>query len=141
MTDISDPLAGYLTHLQARIRAQGRPGLDAEELLPETLSLMASREPAACLDLIVRALDEPVAAELVVAIGNGLLEDLLNENAAAIADGVAKELRRNKRFRQAFSFGNHASVDPSVIEEWVAIFRDLGTTKAKERKSTFRRNA
>ena len=138
MTENDDPLPAYLQHLQARIRARGRAAAGGG--VHESLARLCSREPEACFDLIVRALDEALGAEFVVAIGNGLLEDLLNENAAQLADRVSLELRRNERFRQAFSFGRHASVDTAIIEGWVSVFRNLGTTRAKERKRTFRRS-
>lgn len=144
MPEAGDSVALYLEHLRARLRArEGRP-TDADKesglaVLPTGISALCSREPRSCLDLIVRALAEPVAPEVVAAIGDGLLDDLLNENAGKIADQVSEELRTNRRFRQAFGFGKHASVDPAVIEDWVTIFQKLGTTKEKERKSTWKR--
>jgi len=139
-----DPLALYLEHIQARLRArEGRATTADKErslaVLPAGISELCSREPGRCLDLILRALAEPVAPQVVAAIGDGLLEDLLNESAGRIADQVSAELRKNKKFRQAFGFGKHASVDPAVIEEWVAVLKSLGTTKEKERKSTWRK--
>ena len=145
MSEPVDPLAQYLEHLQARARARlNRPTAADKEgdlaTLPASIASLCSREPRACLDLIVRALAEPLAPEAVAAVGDGLLEDLLNESAGKIADQVSVELRKSRKFRQAFGFGKHASVDPAVIEDWVAIFEALGTTKEKERKSTWRRD-
>lgn len=136
-------LAEYLKHLHARVRSQlGRPTARDEEedlaILPPTLAEFCTREPRKCLDLLVRALAEPVAPEVVRAIGDNLLENLLNENSAKIADEVSAALRNNKRFRQAFAFGDYASVDPAVISDWVRVFQDLGTTKEAERKSLWR---
>ena len=144
MPDSNDHLSSYLEHLQARVRArQKRPTASDKErglaTLPEAIESACSADPAGCLDLIVRALAEPLAPEMVAAIGDGLLQDLLNENAGRIADQVSEQLRRSKRFRQAFGFGNYSSVDPAVFEDWVAILERLGTTKEKERKSTWRR--
>ena len=143
MPEEVDPLAEYLEHLHARVRSeQGKPTARDEEedlaILPTTLAEFCTREPRKCLDLLVRALAEPVAPELVRAIGDELLENLLNENAAKIADEVSDALRKNKRFRQAFAFGEYASVDPAVISDWVRVFQDLGTTKEAERKSVWR---
>ena len=73
--------------------------------------------------------------EMIVAIGDELLENLLNEYSDRIATEVPHHLRTNKRFRQAFAFGNYSSVDPALISDWVAIFQQLGTTKDAERKS------
>lgn len=139
----ADRLAEYLEHLQARVRARQGRSTTADKagnraILPANIAALCAREPGECLDLIVRALGETIAPEAVAAIGDGLLEDLLNENAGRIADRVSDQLRTNKKFRQAFGFGNHSSVDPAVIEEWVAIFASLGTTKERERKSTWR---
>lgn len=144
MADSANLLAAYLGHLQARVRLrQGRSTAADRDanlaVLPESISTRCSRDPEECLAMIVRALAEPLGPEAVAAIGEGLLEDLLNEHAGKIADEVAAELRTNQRFRQAFGFGNHSSVDPALIEEWVRIFQSLGTTKERERKSTWRR--
>lgn len=38
------------------------------------------------------------------------------------------------RFRFAFASGVFSSVDPLLIDGWLLIFRDLGTTKQAERK-------
>lgn len=138
-----DLLAEYLEHLHARVRsAQGQSTARDEEedlaILPTTLAELCTREPGKCLDLVVRALAEPVAPAMIRAIGDELLENVLNENAAMIADEVSAALRKNKRFRQAFAFGNYASVDPAIISEWVRVFQDLGTTKDAERKSVWR---
>jgi hypothetical protein len=143
MTDPDDRLADYLAHLEVRVRArQGRPATAADAgsaVLPESIAALAAREPGECLELILRALSEAVSPETIAAIGGGLLEDLLNESAGRVADRVAAELRTNKRFRQAFGFANYSSVDPAVIEDWVRVLERLGTTKEKERKSTWRR--
>lgn len=144
MTDASAHLARYLEHIQARLRTrEGRATTADKEgnlaVLPSDIAELCSREPAQCLDLVLRALAEPVAPQVVAAIGDGLLEDLLNDSAGRIADQVSAELRKNRKFRQAFGFGKHASVDPAVIEDWVAVLQSLGTTKEKERKSTWKR--
>jgi hypothetical protein len=144
MSETADRLSDYLEHLQARVRVrQGRATAADREGnladLPESIAALCSRQPDQCLALIVRVLAEALPPEEVAAIGEGLLEDLLNEHAATIADKVAAELRTNQRFRQAFGFGHHSSVDPALIEEWVRIFQRLGTTKERERKSTWRR--
>jgi hypothetical protein len=144
MSELVDRLPEYLRHLQAKARARlGRSTTEDREanlaMLPASIAALCSREPEECLALIVRALAEPLVPEAVAVVGEGLLEDLLNEHAGRIADKVAEELRTNQRFRQAFGFGNHSSVDPAVIEEWVRVFQTLGTTKERERKSTWRR--
>jgi len=145
MTESADLLPAYLEHLHARVRArQGRANKADKDsdlaTLPTSIATLRVREPKACLALIVRALAEPLAPEAIAALGDGLLEDLLNESAGKIADEVSVELKKNKKFRQAFGFGKHASVDPAVIEDWVAVFTRLGTTKERERKSTWRRS-
>lgn len=144
MREAQDHLARYLEHLQARLRArEGRATAADKEgnlaILHPDISALCSRAPSQCLDLILRALAEPVAPQVVAAIGDGLLDDLLNESAGRIADQVSAELCRNKKFRQAFGFGKHASVDPAVIEDWVSVLQSLGTTKEKERKSTWKK--
>jgi len=144
MPDATDPLAAYLEHVQARVRArQGRVVPAGEEaspaLLPGSIAALATRQPNECLALIVRTLAEPVSPDAIAVIGEGLLEDLLNESAGRIADQVTAELKTNKRFRQAFGFGNYSSVDPAVVEDWVGVLERLGTTKARERKSTWKR--
>ena len=130
----------YVEHLHARVRASGKTDVDDDAAFLSTeLSGFCTREPKACLDLILRTLERELPRHAIAAIGDGLLENLLNENSAAIADEVAHELKNNRRFRQAFAFGNHASVDPAIVEDWVAIFQRLGTTKDAERKSLWRK--
>lgn len=144
MKEAADHLPEYLEHLHARLRLRQSPSTASDRErsmapLPAHLAALPSRDPAACLDLIVRALDEPIAPEVVAAIGDGLLDDLLNEKAGILADQVSELLRQRKKFRQAFGFVHYASVDPAVIEDWVAILQRLGTTKERERKSTWKR--
>lgn len=127
-------LAAYLAHIHARAKRDG-------EVLPEALAALASREPEKCLELIVQVLAETLTPEEIRAVGNELLENLINESAGKISDRVSAELRKNRKFRQAFAFGNYASVDPAVLADWVKVFQDLGTTKAAERKSVWKRGA
>ena len=136
-SDIARLVEEYVQHLDARIRASGKA---TSVVLPAQVSDLCTNDPKSCLDLILRTLERDLHREAVRAVGDELLENLLNENSAAIADEVANELKNNKRFRQAFAFGNHASVDPTLTEEWAAIFQRLGTTKAAERKSLGRKN-
>jgi hypothetical protein len=103
-------------------------------VLPETISRLCTAQPGECLTLIVEALEEVSSPNLVQAIGDGLLENLLNEHSDALSEQVANLLRGNPRFRFAFACGAHASVDPSLINEWAAIFQQLGTSKQRERK-------
>jgi hypothetical protein len=133
-----DLLPEYLEHLRARCKPRRD---DAKELkvLPAAIAELASHQPDKCLELIVRALGEPLVPESVRAIGDDLLDNLLNERSAAVGDEVLHQLRTNKRFRQAFASGRHSSVDPAVIDEWVRLFQDLGTTKDAERKSLWKR--
>jgi hypothetical protein len=125
----ADALCEYIEHLKARDRLP----------LPADIAVLCTTKPSECLDLIIRALQQPIGPGLVAAIGNELLENLLNESSALISDEVAGHLRTNKRFRQAFSFGNYSSVDPAIISDWVRVFQELGTTKAAERKSLYSR--
>ena len=139
----SSALPAYIEHLHARIRARSNtptPRDHQENLavLPDRVSELCKTDPRECLALIVSALEEVTSAHLVQAIGDGLLEDLLNQNAAAIHDEIARLLRSNQRFRFAFASGTHSSVDPSLINEWVELLRDLGTTKQAERKRLWR---
>lgn len=127
MTDDRLPLREYLEHLDARIRARSTP-------LPESVTQLSAANPAECLALIVQALGEVNSANLIQAIGDGLLEDLLNEHAAALADQIAALLRTNQRFRFAFASGTYASVDPDLINEWVEVLQEIGTSKQRERK-------
>jgi hypothetical protein len=136
----SDLLPLYLEHLRARLRArQQKPKPQNEEedldLLPSDLSRFCSSNPRACLDLILLALEQVHVPELVGAVGDELLENLLNEHSQTVQTEVAHHLRTNRRFRQAFACGTYSSVDPAVISEWVNIFQELGTTKQAERKS------
>lgn len=112
---------------------------EAAAALPSGVSELCNHDPNGCLDLITQALGETLTPEEVRAVGTELLENLLNESAGKVADRVSVELKKNKRFRQAFAFGNYASVDPAVLNDWVKVFGDLGTTKAAERKSVYRR--
>lgn len=142
-----DLLPLYLAHLNARVRSkQGRwQSPDEKEIaltnLPPALSALCADDPEACLALIVRALEEPLSAEAIREVGDGLLENLLNEHSGTIADRLLPLLRTNQRFRQAFSFGNYASVDPAVVADWARLFQNLGTTRAAERKSVWRRTS
>jgi len=145
MTEATDRLPEYLTHLQARIRERQHrlTAADRESglaTLPPSIDALCAGHPRECLDLIIRALAGSLTPEGIAVIGDGLLQDLLNGSAGTIADEVSSELRRNTKFRQAFGFGNHSSVDPAVIEEWVSVLESLGTTKERERKSTWRRH-
>ena len=140
MNSNDDRVAQYVEHLDARLRA--RRGRSTPEdltegrlVFPDEISAFCRFQPGECLALVVRVLEERESPEWIEAVGNELLEQLLNENAAAVQDEVLEQLRINRRFRQAFACGTFASVDPAVIDEWVLVFRDLGTTKAAERKS------
>lgn len=140
----ADALTEYLEHLKARDRArQGTSTPQDEEkdlaVLPGDLAALCTAKPSECLELIIRALQEPIGPDLVAAIGDELLENLLNESSAVVSGEVIGHLRTNKRFRQAFSCGNHSSVDPAIISDWVRVFQELGTTKAAERKSLWSR--
>ncbi len=120
-------LSAYLEHLKAR------------QALPTEVADLCSQKPRECLELILQALQEPIGSQLVAAIGKELLENLLNEHSAVLADEVSEHLRTNERFRQAFACGVYASVDPAIIADWVKLFQDLGTTKTAERKSLWSR--
>ena len=85
--------------------------------------------------MVLRALEQVDSPHLVHAIGDGLLEDLLNASAAELQTDLTEQLISNQKFRQAFACGNHASVDTAIISEWVNTLRDIGTTKKAERKS------
>lgn len=128
----SDRLAGYLGHLKARVRARQNK---SRPRLPADLATFCTSQPQECLELILQALQAATAPELVQAIGNELLENLLNERSGVLHAEVAQHLRTNRRFRQAFACGNYSSVDPLLISEWVKILEELGTTKHAERKS------
>lgn len=132
-------LREYLEHLHARIRARSNTptAKDEEEgraRLPETVLRLCAASPPECLALIVQALREVSSPHLVQAIGDELLENLLNEHAPALDAQIAVLLRTDQRFRFAFASGKHASVDPSLVNDWVEILQDLGTTKQRERK-------
>jgi hypothetical protein len=124
-------LASYIEHLEARTRAQRGTRVP----IPNAISHHCSEQPRECLDLVLTALERAETSRTVEAIGDGLLESLLNEHADRISQDVADHLRTNGRFRQAFASGTHSSVDPTIMEDWLAVFQDLGTTKAAERKS------
>jgi sugar-specific transcriptional regulator TrmB len=129
----SDVLARYLEHLDARVRAAaGRTtALDEEENLanlPDEFSALCKKDPRTCLALIIRALEDASTA-FVAAIGSELLAKLLNENAAAIRAEVGHQLRTSPSFRQAFSNGLYSSIDPDVIAEWLAIFKEIRSAK------------
>ena len=140
MVQDSDRLAAYLEHLKARVRArQNRSTLkDREEdlaVLPGELATFCASQPRECLELVIRVLQQATVPELIQAVGDELLENLLNENSAVIHEEVMHYLRTNGRFRQAFACGEYSSVDPALISDWVKVFQDLGTTKQAERKS------
>jgi hypothetical protein len=120
-------LREYLDHLDARIRARSTP-------LPESAAQLCAAAPAECLAMIVAALAAVHSANLVQAIGDGLLENLLNEHAATLADRVAVLLRTNQRFRFAFASATLASVDPDLLNEWFEVLQEIGTSKQRERK-------
>lgn len=124
----------YLEHLNARLKARQTKNRDELATLPESIATLCSSEPSACLAMIVEALEHVHSPDLIREIGEGLLADLLNERAAAIEKEVTSLLWSNPTFRQAFACGNHASVDPDLVDDWMKIFQDLGTTKATERK-------
>jgi hypothetical protein len=132
----SEHLDRYLKHLEARIRERQHKSTEQDEeedlaVLPRDLASLCTSEPRECLEFVMQALQQTTAPELVRAVGDGLLEDLLNENSAAIHEEVLDHLRTNRRFRQAFACGTYAS----VIADWVTLFQELGTTKRAERKS------
>src|SRR6187431_121706 len=117
-----DRLAAYLEHLEARVR-------EPKRALPGDLSAFCSSNPKDCLALILTALERVTTPQAIIAIGDELLENLLNESSGRLDGEVSQQLRANKKFRQAFAFGNYASVDPAIVADWVQIFQDLGTTK------------
>jgi hypothetical protein len=139
MTDDASLLGDYLEHLDARIRARSNTptAKDEEEglaRLPQTVEHLCAANPPECLALIVQALREVQSPHLVQAIGEELLDNLLNEHAAALDTRIAVLLRTDQQFRFAFASGKHSSVDPALADEWVQILQDLGTTKQRERK-------
>ena len=123
-----DRHAAYLEHLQARVR-------EPKRALPDDISEFCSSNPEGCFALILSALESVMTPQAIIAIGDELLENLLNESSGRLGAQVSQQLRTNKTFRQAFAFGNYASVDPALLADWVQIFQDLGTTKDAERKS------
>jgi hypothetical protein len=129
MSDRAALLAAYLDHVRARIAAGG-----GRAALPEPVAAFAHEQPHETLAMIIDALDEPVTPEHVRVVGDGLLEALLNEHSDALAAAVSAELRRSKRFRQAFSFGEYASVDPALLGDWIDVLASLGTSKKAERR-------
>jgi len=138
MSETPDQLLDlYLHHLDVQTQSTREVlSEDDEEILvlPDEVAAFCAQEPRACLELILRALQAAKSPEVVAAIGRGLLENLLNATAE-IRLQVVTELMNNKKFRQAFAFGEYPSVHPEIVAEWVAIFQGLGTTKAAERKS------
>ena len=133
MTNGPSLLPAYLEHLQARVRGESRT------TLPAPVSRLCTEAPAECLSLIIAALGEARSPNLIAAVGDGLLENLLNEHSEDLRAAVADLLRTNETFRFAFASGTHASVDTLLIDEWLAVFRELGTTKGAERKRLWSR--
>lgn len=126
MTEPSSLLPEYLAHLRARLRAR--------EPLPASVALFCREQPAECLALITQALQEVRSPNLIQAVGDGLLQNLLNESSETLRAEVAGLLRRNERFRFAFASGTFSSVDTQLIDEWLEVFQALGTSKQAERK-------
>jgi hypothetical protein len=129
MRDPADLLAEYLDHVQGRVRSGG-----GRAAVPADVTALGLAQPHECLALVVDALAEPVTPEHVRVVGDGLLEELLNESSDAVAEEVSAQLRQNKRFRQAFAFGDYTSVDPAVLGEWIDVLESLGTSKKAERR-------
>jgi hypothetical protein len=138
MTVDSALLREYVEHLHARIRARST---SSSAPLPDRIRQQCAADPRACLELVVAALQEATTPHVVHAIGDGLLEDLLNEHTGKLFDETVDLLRNNQRFRFAFASGTHSSVDPSVISDWVELLKRLGTTKQAERKKLWRPRA
>lgn len=126
MTEPSALLPEYLEHLRARLRACTP--------LPDSVAHFCRERPAECLALITQALQEVRSPNLIQAIGDGLLQNLLNENSEALRAEVAVLLRTSERFRFAFASGTFSSVDTVLIDEWLEVFQALGTSKQAERK-------
>ena len=84
--------------------------------------------------MVMAVLPELGSPNLIQSVGDGLLEDLLNEHAGSLYDEIASLLRTSQRFRFAFACGTYASVDPAVVDDWMRILQDIGTTKQRERK-------
>lgn len=123
-------LATYLRHLEARIRSiTNRADAGDEDLttLPAELTELSAKDPRQCLAFAVRALDEASSPAFVSAIGSGLLEILLNSNAAALRTDIAHQLQTNRKFRRAFANGHYSSVATDLMNEWVAILQDVTT--------------
>jgi hypothetical protein len=129
MRDRADLLAEYLDHVRGRVRSGG-----GRAAVPADIAALGLARPHECLALVVDALEEPVTPEHVRVVGDGLLEELLNESSDAVAEEVSAQLRQNKRFRQAFAFGDYPSVDPAVLGEWIDVLESLGTSKKAERR-------
>lgn len=126
MTKHSALLPEYLEHLRARLRAR--------EPLPDAIAHFCTEQPAECLALITEALQQVRSPNLIQAIGDGLLQNLLNESSETLRADVAGLLQRNERFRFAFASGTFSSVDTQLIDEWLQVFQQLGTSKQAERK-------
>lgn len=122
-------LAAYSEHVRARVAAGG-----GRAAVPAEIADFASERPSEALAMIVAALDDASTPEQIRVIGDGLLEDLLNEHSDALDAAVTAALRRSKRFRQAFAFGEHASVDPAVLNDWIDVLASLGTSKKALRR-------
>jgi hypothetical protein len=128
MPDRAELLAEYLDHVRARVTSGG-----GRAAVPARIAALCREQPHECLALILEALEEPVTPEHVRVVGDGLVEELLSESSDAVAAEVSTHLQKNKRFRQAFAFGDYTSVDPAVLGEWVDVLESLGTSKKKER--------
>lgn len=129
MSDRAELLAAYLDHVRARVATGG-----GRAPLPSDLATLCREQPHECLAIAVDALEEPVTPEHVRVVGDGLVEQLLNDSPDALANDVAEQLRRSRRFRQAFSFGDYPSVDPAVLGDWIDVLESLGTSKKAERR-------
>jgi hypothetical protein len=143
LAEHTEALPDYLEHILARERLNtGKArALDKEDdlaVLPSEIDKLTVSNPRECLQLVLAALRQPIGPYAVQAVGDELLENLLNQSGRTIASDVAEQLRTNLRFRQAFSCGDYGSVDPDIVMEWVRIFQELGTTKEQERKSLWR---
>jgi len=131
----------YLRHLAHRVKSAGknlRTYSDEEHdllIIPDEVSAFCSSGPEACLQVVCDALAATSSPQIIAAIGDGLLEDLLNGKATLLRREVAHQLRTSKKFRQAFANGEYSSVPPEIVVEWVAIFQQLGTSKEAERRS------
>jgi len=128
MRERAELLSEYLDHVRGRVRSGG-----GRAALPDDVAAMCLASPRECLALAVDALEEPVTPEHVRVVGDGLVEQLLNDSSDAVAEEVSALLRKHKRFRQAFAFGDYTSVDPALLGEWVDVLESLGTSKKQER--------